>query len=177
MARGLCNTHWTAWRRSVGASFRPRYGRTVERFWSKVNRRGDDDCWYWTGTIEATGYGQFYTGAMPRIVKAHRFAYELLVGVIPDGLVLNHTCHDPASCTLRNQCPHRRCVNPAHLELVTPLVNTLRSGGITAAEHRRDTCIHGHPLSGANLIVRPDGSRRCRECKNESARRAYASLR
>ncbi len=155
----------------------PLYGDVVARFWSKVDRRGDDECWPWTGTLEEPGYGQFYTGesgSQPRLMKAHRFAYALLVGPIPPRLDLDHTCHDPAICQLGNACPHRRCVNPAHLEPVTEQINVLRSGNSAAAYAQRTHCPKGHPLSGANLIIRKNGARRCRACKNERERQRYA---
>ena len=71
-----------------------------ERFWPKVDKSGD--CWLWTGgTVQ--GYGSF--GIPPdRKVRAHRFAYELLVGPIPPGMGLDH----------RPTCP-KNCVNPEHL--------------------------------------------------------------
>lgn len=71
----------------------------TERFWAKVNKT--DGCWLWTGTIFWNGYGCF--GYERRSVKAHRFAYELLVGPIPNGASLRHSCDTPA------------CVNPEHL--------------------------------------------------------------
>ena len=119
-----------------------------ERFWLKVEDAGL--CWHWTGHIGDGGYGTF-RGPGRRTVKAHRFAYESLVGPIPDGLFLDHLCRV------------RHCVNPEHLEPVTGRVNTLRGEGITAAQARRTHCHRGHPLSGDNLwIVR--GRRCCREC-------------
>ena len=87
---------------------------TDDRFWSKVE--GDDPlgCWLWTGTAPS-GYGKFSTS--PGVsVYAHRYAYAAMVGPIPDGLHLDHTCQT------------RRCVNPLHLDPVTPRVNAQRAG-------------------------------------------------
>lgn len=129
----------------------------VERFWAKVDQRGplmpemDAPCWMWIGHVSEDGYGTFSAG---RMVKAHRFAYELLVGPIPEGLMIDHRCRNT------------RCVNPTHLEPVTNRVNILR-GTSPAARHARQThCKRGHLLSGKNLYVRPgDGARVCRACK------------
>lgn len=131
-----------------------------ERFWPKVDRSGD--CWQWLGYISTGGYGRFAKGHREE-VAAHRFAYELMVGPIPAGLTLDHLCHTP-DCTAGDQCPHRSCVNPAHLEPVTVRVNTLRGGTIPAANAEKTHCKHDHPLDGDNLIVDKHGHRRCRTC-------------
>lgn len=84
-----------------------------ERFWEKVDTSaGPLGCWPWTASGSRDGYGQF--SADGRGVRAHRFAYELLVGPIPEGLQLDHLCRNPG------------CVNPAHLEPVTGWENTMR---------------------------------------------------
>lgn len=98
-------------------------------FWANVDTSGGADaCWMWQRKPADSGYGQMrgYTGQ----IHVHRFAYELLVGPIPDGLQLDHTCHDPRTCKLKRKCPHRACCNPAHLEPVTGVVN--RSRGDTS---------------------------------------------
>lgn len=141
--------------------------RTLEsRFWSKVNQSDMNGCWIWTGRQNGFGYGLIAEHGSRMISRrrlmAHRVAYELLVGPIPDGLTLDHLCRT------------RLCVNPAHLEPVTKKVNLLRSpytwGGRNS---RKTTCPKGHPLSGENLLV-SRGKRICRTCKrsHEAARRA-----
>jgi hypothetical protein len=64
----------------------------AERFWAKV--RKSDGCWEWLGARMANGYGRFL-GDSRRVVLAHRFAYTMLVGEIPDGMVLDHLCRNP----------------------------------------------------------------------------------
>jgi hypothetical protein len=90
----------------------------AERFWEKVDRRGPDECWPWTAATKGHGYGMFAVAKVDgRVIlrQAHRMAYELAVGPIPEGLEIDHTC------SVRN------CVNPAHLEPVTHLENCRRT--------------------------------------------------
>lgn len=87
---------------------------TEERFWEKVDKRGSDDCWEWAASCYPnSGYGMFYNGKRPGL--AHRYSVELHRGRIPDGMVVDHLCRN------------RKCVNPAHLEVVTPEINSLRA--------------------------------------------------
>lgn len=88
-----------------------------QRFWSKVRIR-QDGCWEWTGYVDPGGYGIYGGRGVHRVVMQ-------AVRDIPDGLVVDHTCHDPALCRLDTKCPHRRCCNPAHLRITTHAQNTL----------------------------------------------------
>ena len=127
------------------------------RFWSKVDVQSNGGCWLWTASLNNGGYGQFFPrGAPKRSVGAHRYAYEHIVGPIPEGLDLDHLCRV------------RRCCNPAHLEPVTRQEN-LRRGD---KKPRVANCRKGHPLSGDNVWVRPsDGARICKTCTYAYKRR------
>lgn len=115
----------------------------------------DDGCWEWTGYVNVRGYGALkYRG---KVLAAHRVSYELFVGPIPGGLQLDHLCRN------------RSCVRPGHLEAVTARVNTLRSLNPAAINSRKTHCKHGHPFSGRNLYVNPNGERACRACRNLDA--------
>lgn len=144
-----------------------------DRFWAKVDRRGDADCWPWLGAGDQRGYGLFKleVGSQGR---AHRVAYEIAIGEIPAGLTLDHSCHTrDMSCPGGTNCPHRRCVNPAHLRPMTTEENT-RLGGWS----RRTHCVNGHPYDEENTRLPPEGStqgRRCRTC--DRARDAARRLR
>jgi hypothetical protein len=70
-----------------------------ERFWSKVERRGDDECWPWTAYRNHTGYGVLSNpGKHQGTTLAHRFSFELHVGPVPDGLCVLHRCDNPPCC-------------------------------------------------------------------------------
>lgn len=119
------------------------------RFWAKVEIERRDACWLWTGAQISNGYGNVSRGG--KNILAHRYAYEQLVGPIPDGLQLDHV-YDRG-------CRHRNCVNPAHLEPVSHAINVGRG-----ERTRLDSCPAGHPYDGANTY-RYKGSRACRVCR------------
>ena len=81
----------------------------IERYLAKVDRRGPDDCWPWTGKVQEHGYGVFWDGT--REVRAHRWGHEALVGPIPEGQIIRH------------RCDVRVCQNPAHWQLGTQADN------------------------------------------------------
>ncbi len=143
----------------------PRRGRTPrpleDRFWEKVRGDSPDECWEWTASTTGTGYGQLMFPDR-RLRKAHRIAYELVIGVIPPGLTLDHLCRN------------RKCVNPAHLEPVTHRENILRGEGLGATKARQTHCKRGHPLSGDNLYVPPKRPRQrhCRACADALKRKS-----
>lgn len=101
-----------------------------ERFWARVDRTlPDEACWPWLGKINPYGYGATKLGE--QAIHAHRLIYQLLNGPIPAGYHVDHLCHNADSaCVGGIACPHRRCVNPRHLEAVPAGVNTLRGHGV-----------------------------------------------
>lgn len=131
----------------------------AERFWSKVDRRGPDDCWPWRGGTTKGGYG------CSASTTAHRIAYKLAVGPIPDGMEVHHTCHTEG-CTLHGDCSHRRCCNPRHLQPVPPRANKQLSNHDTGPrpQRRKVACPAGHPYSAENTYYDRRGHAHCREC-------------
>lgn len=154
--RGYCSMHLDRLRRGTpiggAAPYPPGTGRlsAEERFWSRVEKT--DDCWLWQGAKNAAGYGHIFNRRSGRTVPAHRFAYELLVDPIPDGLVLDHLCRTPS------------CVKPAHLEPVTQRENLRRGTGWSGTNAQKTHCKRGHALKDDNLVVDANGARQCRRC-------------
>lgn len=134
-----------------------------ERFWEKVNKDASGGCWEWIASVTANGYGQFAV-SKTEVARPHRWAYEALVGPIPEGLQLDHLCRN------------RRCVNPAHLEPVTARENTLRGETRAAANAAKTHCPLGHAYDEANTFLY-QGRRTCRTCRLETKRRYNARLR
>lgn len=141
------------------------------RFWSKVNHNGPmvtlrpdlGPCWVWGGRIDKGGYGRTTTG-----ILAHRRSFWIAMSIDPIGSLVDHLCHtfDP-DCKGGPSCLHRRCVNPAHMELVTFEENVRR--GVRAS---RTHCVNGHPFDEKNTYFNTKRAIRvCRACsRNRSAR-------
>lgn len=165
--RGWCRNHYMRWYNRGGdpgstLASGARKQEPVERLMRHVSV-SSDGCWLWTGALAGGGYGKGWSNG--RTVLAHRWAYQLLVGAVPEGLELDHLCRV------------RRCVNPEHLEPVTASVNVLRSTGpAVAGRHNaiKTHCPQGHPYDEANTYISPSGGRSCRTC---SAARSAARWR
>ncbi len=133
----------------------PKRRPVFERLWEKV-RMDPNGCWQWTGAVSGGegGYAQMRDAG--KTIYAHRLSYQTLVGLVPDGLHLDHLCRN------------RACVNPLHLEPVTCRENLLRGESQSAVNAKKTHCLIGHPLSGENLRMN-GGKRVCRRCASAGA--------
>lgn len=149
----MCHACYQFWyRHNPGLAKRPSL---AERFWAKVDQHGPGDCWEWLASRQNQGYGQFGRGGRAGgMTLAHRMAYELAVGPIPAGLVIDHLCRN------------RTCCNPAHLEAVRQRINVYRGIGNATKTH----CKHGHEFDLLNTYYER-GARRCLSCRRERDRR------
>lgn len=140
------------------------------RTWSTLRGRiatkyrvDESGCWIWTGMINpTTGYGRISDGG--KVKTAHRVMYELSVGPIPEGLVMDHLCHV------------RACVNPEHLRVVTKRQNCLENNTNYYAKNAQKThCLRGHELNGANTYkYNKTIGRKCRICQSIRSKEYFA---
>ena len=165
IARGYCPGHYQRWRKYGTAGATPicdnhRY--TLIQRWAAKVRLPDtsEGCWIWTAARQKGGYGSIGSG-LGSTILAHRYAYQLFVGDVPDGMELDHLCRNTA------------CVNPNHLEAVPHRVNMLRSEAPPGHHARKTHCKNGHPFDEANTYRRGVG-RACRACVL-AAQKAYQS--
>lgn len=133
----------------------------VERFWARVDKGGPvpswrpdlQPCWLWMGTMQKGGYGQIRMLVDGEIVKsAHRVSWALAGRKLIDGLHLDHLCRV------------RNCVNPDHLDQVTPQENNARGGSASARNARKTHCRRGHRFTPVNTYRMKNGARKCRAC-------------
>jgi hypothetical protein len=127
----------------------------VDRFWSKVDKGGPDECWEWLGYKTKSGHGQ--TWANGKLIYSHRLSFIVHNGFVPN--VCRHTCDNPPCC------------NPAHLldGNQKDNVEDMNTRGRNYFSNKTH-CPKGHPYSGENLVIDSSGRRRCYICRLEYKR-------
>jgi hypothetical protein len=131
----------------------------IEKFWTRVVRRPNNECWEWIGsTYQGYGVVQEALGSRGHYKnhKAHRLSYMIAYGKIPDGAFVCHHCDNPS------------CTNPSHLFIGTARDNNddmISKGRHVGTRNWKKThCKRGHPYDAENTYYYPDGRRFCRAC-------------
>jgi len=158
--------------------------KTFARLYADVNVLDQDSCWNWAGTKTADGYGLLtrYVDGKAKVIFAHRLSWYSQNGVIPEGMVVDHTCHTADMDNCKGECKHRSCINPAHLRVI-PFAENVRlkranskafnNLGLMHPEDR-GSCINGHLFFEGSYAMYKNNRRVCKECQRVSARKSAA---
>lgn len=138
--------------------------------------RSDDGCLILPGNFKrARGYADVHVAGKRK--RAHTVIWEASNGPVPDGLVLDHSCHRPETCSGGKDCPHRHCMELSHISPVTNKENVLRGCGPTAINSQKTHCPRGHEFNGENLHIKASGHRQCKKCRAYYKKRHKDKLR
>lgn len=153
VAKGLCSKHYQRWRK-YGSTDDP-WPSLEERLLARTVKE-PGGCWVWTGKRAGSDDAYGVISRDGQFCYVHRAAHELWIGPIPRGFQVDHVASRGCRSTL--------CVNPAHLEAVTPQENVARSSGLATVNSNKTHCVNGHKFTPENTRLSHEGHRRCRTC-------------
>jgi hypothetical protein len=160
----------------------------LARLFSNVNVLDSNACWNWTGTKVKDGYGIMTRKIENKVLSifVHRLAWVTQNGEIPDGMVIDHTCHTKNIDNCKGACQHRSCINPNHLRVATiqenlriKRANHNAKFPLSAYQHRREkkgTCKKGHLWIEENMVIRKSGKVDCLPCRKIQNNKSNAKV-
>jgi len=136
-----------------------------KRFWASTIVT-DQGCWIYTKGPQRAGYPMNqWQGRTVKRQDAHRLSYRIFIGDIPDGLTIDHVCHNEDLDCPGGECIHRKCWRPSHLRCVPRGVNVLAGKTIAARNAAKTHCRWGHEFTPENTWRSPTRNGRwCRKC-------------
>lgn len=143
----------------------------LSRLYADVNTLDTESCWLWKKSTVKDGYGLLRRkiNGKPLNIFVHRLSWVSQYGEIPDGMVVDHTCHDPATCSGGTSCQHRRCINPNHLALTTMKENVAKGVSVRA---NVGLCRNNlHEWTKENTTTWANGKTVCKACHYETTKR------
>jgi hypothetical protein len=154
---------------------------TLAKLYANINVLDADSCWNWTGTKVKDGYGKLtkFVDGKRYAIFAHRLSWTSQNGEIPDGMVVDHTCHTADLNNCKGSCQHRSCINPAHLRITTIAENLRikRANPHTQTNEETGMCHNKlHKWEVGSYTVWKSGKRTCNECRKTQVARRKASL-
>jgi hypothetical protein len=159
---------------------------TIARLYDGVNVLDFTSCWTWNGAKVKDGYGFLtkYINGKRHTIFAHRLSWVTHYGEVPNGMVVDHTCHTADMDNCIGECKHRACFNPYHLRVVSFAENLRIKRHNTKAfnnlpyGHPEDTglCRKGiHKWEEGSYTVFKSGKRSCNECRKATNARSMAT--
>jgi hypothetical protein len=169
-ARGMCSKHYNRQLRYGDPLVTSVIvGDDIARYQSKVDRRGDDECWPWTGSVNKDGYGQFSYRENGKTIRlgAHRWILGHLRGKqLGPGEESCHSCDNPVC---QNYVSHLRI--DSHAGNMADMAERKRQPNANVTH-----CPQDHPYDEENTLIRRGGRRKCRECGREAARQRQRAM-
>jgi hypothetical protein len=153
---------------------------TIKKLYANVNVLDSNACWNWNGYKVKDGYGKLtkYANGKAHTIFAHRLSWVSQNGEIPDGMVVDHTCHTADIDNCKGACKHRSCINPAHLRVISFAENLRikRANPHTQSNEETGLC-HSklHKWEEGSYTVFISGKRSCNACRKATNARSMAT--